>query len=439
MGALAAMMAAGTLAFGQGTQTLTMEQAVVIGLENSKALRQSAGRVAYADARAGEAFASALPSIKAVGNYTRLSDVPAFEFDSPLPPPAPRKITLAPSLVNAYSARVTVQHPLFTGFRIDAGREAAEATVEASSQEFVKDRAELVYAIKAAYWGLYRAREFRKLADENVEQIRSHVNDVKNLMEQGLATTNDRLAAEVQLSDAQLRQIDAANNVRLAQIGLNNTLGIPLSTEIVIGTDIAHAPRAFAPLDSLVERGAVSRPDIKALDARVHAGEAGVTAARAGWWPQIYLSGNYTYARPNSRIQPTQDLFKGTWDLGVTVSLDLWNWGTTIHQTDQAQAQLAQLREGRAQVVDAATLEITQTYLTMEQARERITVASGGLARAEENYRVTNRRFKEGLVINSDMLDAQYSLNLAKTTYTQALVDFELAQERLAKALGEDR
>jgi outer membrane protein TolC len=59
------------------------------------------------------------------------------------------------------------------------------------------------------------------------------------------------------------------------------------------------------------------------------------------------------------------------------------------------------------------------------------------VARAEENHRVTTQRYKEGLVLNSEMIDALYSMTAAKTTYTQSLVDFELAQARLSKAVGE--
>ena len=94
---------------------------------------------------------------------------------------------------------------------------------------------------------------------------------------------------------------------------------------------------------------------------------------------------------------------------------------------------------GRVQTLtqDGVTLDVTQASLTLAQASERIGVATTGLARAEENYRVTSKRFKEGLVINSDMLDAEYALTSAKTNHTQTLVDFELAQARLTRAIGE--
>ena len=68
---------------------------------------------------------------------------------------------------------------------------------------------------------------------------------------------------------------------------------------------------------------------------------------------------------------------------------------------------------------------------------ENLQQCVGEKPRAEENHRVTTQRYKEGLVLNSEMIDALYSLTAAKTTYTQSLVDLELAQARLAKAVGE--
>jgi outer membrane protein TolC len=435
---LALALAAVVAVTAEAQQSLTVEQAVQIGLENSKMLRQSASKVLYADAKSAEVNASALPSIRATGAYTRVSDIPPFSITLPFTIPGiPNSFVLSQTILDNYSLRVGVQQPLFTGFRLDASKEAAARNVDASSQDYAKDKSDLIFNVRTAYWALFRARELKKLADDNVAQITAHLNDVKNLEDQGLATINDMLAAEVQLSNGQLAQVDANNNAQIALVALDNTLGIPLSTDITIASPVAESPRQFASLDTLVQQGLEARPEIKGMDARVKAGEAGVTVARAGWWPQIALTGNYYYANPNQRFQPALIAWRNTWDVGVNVSLDIWNWGTTVHQTDQAQAQLAQTREASGQMQDGVTLDITQAYLTLKQARERVTVAKQAVARAEENHRVTTQRYKEGLVLNSEMIDALYSMTAAKTTYTQSLVDFELAQARLAKAVGE--
>jgi outer membrane protein TolC len=107
-----------------------------------------------------------------------------------------------------------------------------------------------------------------------------------------------------------------------------------------------------------------------------------------------------------------------------------------MHQTQQAQAQLAQAQDALGQLRDGITLEVTQNYLTLHQSRERIGVSQQTVKQAEENYRVTNEKFRLGVALNSDLLDAEASLLQAKWNYIQSLVDYELAQARLQKSIG---
>lgn len=433
---ISVLLIAATSVFAQSKLPLTVEKAIQLGLENSKALHLSQMKVQYADARAGETNAARLPSLKFGGGYTRLSDVPAFNI-GPFPPLLTTPISVAPAVLNNYSMKLSMTQPLFTGFRMDALSRAADYTAEAQNFEYSKDKSDLIYNVRVAYWSLYKAIQIKKVVDENVEQVKAHLKDVQSMMVQGMTTNNDVLKVQVQLSDVQLKQIDANNGVRLAMIGLNNTIGIPLSTDIGLESNVVHQPKEYGDLNKLIEQAMERRPELKAMDSRVQAGEAGVTAARSGWFPQIYLSGNYYYSRPNQRIFPTQDIFKDTWDVSVGVSLDIWNWGTTVHQTDQAQAQLAQAKDALGQIQDGITLDLTQSYLNIQQARERIGVADQGVKQAEENYRVTNKRFNAGLASTSDMIDAEVALLLAKTNQTNALVDYQLAQARIEKSIGE--
>jgi outer membrane protein len=422
---------------------LTVEKGIEIGLQNSKSLHASSMKVQAADAKESEMRTNRLPSVKLSGGYTRLSQIPDAQLVLPpqfnLPP-----VKISQTILDNYNSKLTVQQPLFTGFKIQSGINAAEYTTRATEQDYAKDKSELIYNIKNAYWNLFKANEFKKVIDENVEQVKAHLADVQNLLDQGMATNNDKLRVQVQLSNAQLTQIDVNNNVRLAMIVLDNVMGLPLSTRIEIASSpnqqVDSTGRGITPspnIDILIGKAKEQRPEIKAMAFRVKAGESGVTAARAGWFPQVYLFGDYNYAKPNSRIFPTVDQFKDTWDVGITASWDLWNWGATIHQTDQAQSQLAQAQDAYDQLQDGVTLEVTQNYLNVQQASERIGVAATAVQQAQENFRVVNEKYKSGLALNTDLLDAEVSLLQAKTNYTQSLVDYELALARLSKAVGE--
>lgn len=420
--------------FAQQTASLTLDQAIEIGLEKSKGLHSSLMKVQYADSKSSEADAQLLPSVKFNGAYARLSDVPASQVSLPF---LPQPITLSPSVLNNYNLRVSVQQPLFTGFKLQRNADIAEYTASATQKDFEKDKSDLIFNIKSAYWNLSQAIELQKVVDENVEQMKAHLKDVQSWQGQGMITTNEVLKVQVQLSDAKLRQIDMRNNVQLARIGFNSLLGLSLDTDIELATNIKHEPRKFDGLNILLPQAMDRRPELKSMEYRVRAGDAAVSIARSNWFPQIYLSGNYYSSRPNQRFFPTEDAFKDTWDVGVGMSFDVWNWGSTIHQTDQAKAQLSQAEDGLAQLKDGVTLDVTRNYLSLSRAKERIAVAEQGVRQAEENYRVTNAKFKEGLSLNSDLLDAEVALLQAKTNYTQSLVDYELAEAGLERAIGE--
>lgn len=424
--------------------TLTIEKSIEIGLENSKSLHSSLMKVQAADSKSGETHTFLLPSLKAIGSYTRLSDVPPFAAVIPPNelgpgfPPQQVNWTLSQTVLDNYNLRLSLQQPLFTGWRLQSSTRMAEYSAQATEQDYNKDRSELVYNIKSAYWNLYKANEFKKVIDENVEETRAHLKDVENFYAQGLVTENEVLRVEVQLSNAEVLQLDAQNNAQLSMLALNNTIGIPLGTTIELASEIQPQEKTFGDQNALVETALQNRPEVRGMDLRVKASESGVSLARSGWLPQIYLAGNYYYARPNSRIFPTVDQFRDTWDMGISVSMDIWNWGTTVYQTDQAQAQLAQARDALGQLRDAINLEVTQSCFNLSQSKAKLAVAEKGVHQAEENYRVTNEKFKSGLALNSDLLDAESALLQAKWNRIQASVDSELADAQLEKAIGRD-
>lgn len=423
-----------TTAVAQQTIQLSIDDAVRLSFDKSKALHASLMRSQVADAKAGEATTLMLPAVKLNGGYTRLSNVPAAQVSLPF---LSAPIMLSPSIVDNYSARLTVQQPIFTGLRLRRNADIADFTAQATRKEYDRDRRDLALGVKSAYWNLKKTLEVQRVVDENVEQVKAHLKDVQNWQKQGLITNNEVLKVQVQLSDVQLRQIDARNNVQLAVISLNNIIGLPLDTRIQPTTDLVHAHRAFEPLPDLIRTAQSRRPELHSMQFRVQAGDAAVSIAQSGWWPQVYLVGNYISARPNQRVFPAQDIFKDTWDVGVAVSLDLWNWGATLRQTDQAKAQLEQVRDGLGQLQDAITLEVTRDYLNLRRGEERILVAEQGVKQAEENYRVTSAKFKQGLALNSDLLDAEVALLQAKMNYTQAVADYELAESSLERSIGE--
>lgn len=413
---------------------LTLDDAVNMSLNNSKALHASQMKVSAAEARTGEMSAAQLPQVTFRGGYTRLSEVPSFMFTIP---GTSQKVEVSPAVFNNYTLMLSVQQPVFTGFRLESSVRAAEYSAEATKVDFTKDKSEVVLAVKTAYWSLYKAQEFERVAKENKETVTAHLTDIENMAKNGMATNNDVLKVKVQLSNAELAIVDAQNAITISTVALNNYMGRPLTTPIMIASKANSPAGSMSAPDDMIAKAGKQRPELLAASYRIKASEEGITAAKSAWYPQISVAGNYYYNRPNQRIVPTVDEFRGTWDIGINLSMNLWNWGATSRQTEQAEAQLAQATDAMGQIKEAINVEVTQNYLSAIQLRKKIEIADVAVNQAEENLRTTTQRFKNGVAINSDVLDAEVLLVNAKNTLAQAVADYEIANARLQKSLGE--
>lgn len=416
------------------TQTdLSVDEAVRMGLENSKAVKISDAKLGAAAAKADEAHAARLPSLKFEGGYRRLSDVPPFEIQ---PPGFPNPIEVSPTVLNTYNLRVGLQQPIFTGFKLESNAKAAEYLEEAARFDHRATEADLLVNIKAAYWTVYQTMEVQKSVDENVTRLTAHVKEVDNLMKAGMATRSDRLRIETQLSNARLTQIDASNDVALAMMNLNNVIGHPLDDQWTL-TSKPEEPGDARQSESDAQSRAMSlRPDLQAMAFRVQASDQALSAVQGSWWPQVFLTGNYYYNRPNTRYLPTIDQFKDSWDIGIQLQFDIWNWNTTSYQSEQARAQVQQAELQLDQMRDNVTLEVKRALLTLRRSREKVKVARIGIDQADENVRTTNDRFKNGIATSADILDADVSLLQARTNLTGSLVESEMAKAQLERAIG---
>ena len=426
------ILATNGVIFSQEKLSLTIDKAIEIGLENSKTLHSSFMNVKSYEAKSKETNAAMLPSLKLRASYKRLSDVDPFIINTPY-----GNFTVSPTILNNYSTQLTLSQPLFTGFRLKSQSEIAELSTKAAQEQYSAAKSDLVYDIKNAYWSLFKAQQLKKVLDENVDRFKAHLTDAKNMMSVGMMTNNDVLKIEVQLSDAMFNQSEAENAVKLSKVALANVLGISLGTDFEIASTTQLNTQKYDKLNSLVEKAVELRPEVKAADLRVKAGESGVTAAKSGWYPQISLEGNFYYSRPNQRIFPAKDEFNDTWDVGVNLNMNIWDWMTTAHRTDEAQASLAQSIDALGTIKDGVTLEVTQNYLNMQQGKNKIEIADLTIKQAKENMRVTDEKFKSGLALSSDLIDAEVALLQAETNYTNSVVDFELAKARLEKSIGD--
>ena len=412
---------------------LTLDESIQIGLKNSKDLIISKSKTRFANAKVSEVTSQMLPQLQFSASYARLSDITPFQVSVPfysLP------IKIQDPILNNYNLKLSLTQPFFTGFRLSSLKSAAEYNFDASASDYNAAVNNYALQIQEAFWNFYNAQKIVDLIKEQKVSVNKHLVDTKNFMDNGLATMNDVLKLQVQLSNIELQLIDAENNRDLARINFNKAIGYDLSSETEIKVDSIIPVTDESSLEDLINEAKLKRNEVHSLEKRVLASDEAITAANSNWFPNLFLFGDVYYSNPNQRIMPQKDEFTETWDVGVSLNWSLWNWGYTSSQSNQAKELKLQTETSLSKLKDAIEIEVTREYLNYNKSLKKVEVAKTSVEQAEENYRLTEDKYNQQLASSSDLIDAETYLLEAKTNLTSALVNYQLSKIRLDKSIG---
>jgi len=416
----------------QTHQRLTLEEAIKLGLENSKSLKISGAKVEVAQAKYHQALDAALPAVIASASYQRLSNLDAPQI---LFPGATEPVTIFPIYVNNYSAKLSANEIVFSGFRAKYAEESLQLLLEASKLDAVKDKDEIIYNIIQGYYNLYKVKESEKIIADNLAQVNRHVSEMKLQEEQGLVLHNDVLRWQLQESNIELTKIDLENNRNLANYNMNLLLGLN-DVAIDVDSNAALQLREEKQLNDYMTLAASTRGDLQSISLRTKAAEKNLKVAQNSFLPQVSVGGSLYDLRPNPRIIPPKDEFTFTWDVGIFFTWDLMRLYSNKHTVDESKAALTQYKESMNQLSDAVKMEVNQNYLTWKQSQERLLVLQKSVEQADENYRITDSRYRNNSAVLSDVLDANNSLLNTKLNLALAKADAQVAYYRLMKSTG---
>ncbi len=417
--------------------TVTVNEAVRRALRETPTIQAAEQQAVAAAASAREARSAWFPVVRGQASYRRLSDNVDYTVELPgVPGSGEQPVTFAPAILNRYAARASVEQPLFTGFRIPNQHDAAQARTRAARARVDATEQEVAFETRATYWELYRARVQAQAMAKGVRLIEQRLTDVRNQRAAGRATDAEVLRVKARRDRIRAERLQARNAVQSARRTLNDLMGRSLEVAVALADTVTVDSVDQSPA-ALVERAAQQRPDLRALRQTAQARASEVDVAQSDWYPQVILSGSYLYARPNEQLFPPEDRFQGTWEAGVTLSWDLSLGFRTDAAADRAQAEWRQARYELQDQRQSVRNEVRKRVEAVAQARQAVRAAETSLESARAAYQSVQSRFEEGMVVVSDLLDAERALREVRSQLAAAQADYALARAALARAVGE--
>lgn len=412
---------------------LSLADAVTRGLENSHRIAEARARQEGAKAAVTSAGLAKKPTVGASASYSRTNHVEEFSF----PRPDGTRLVVYPDIPDNMVSRLSFQWPIFTSGRTDALERAAEAEAQAAGADIETARADLRLEITRAYWAAVTAREAVRVLEESQVRAEAQVKDARQRFDVGLIPPNEVSSLEAQRSRERAQLIEAGNVREAALIDLRRLIGADPETVIELSDSIETvAPIAGGAAVDLIRTALDSRTERKALTLRLGGAEERRKAALTANKPTIAFTGGVDYANPNPRIFPRQDEWRESWDVGVAVNWNFFDFGRARAQAAEASAAVTATRERIAEFDAIVSADVRQRLLDLDSSQAMVRAAGDAVRAAAEARRVITDRFAAGVATSTDVLVAQVALLENELTRTRALAAVRLAEARLQRSLG---
>jgi len=174
-------------------------------------------------------------------------------------------------------------------------------------------------------------------------------------------------------------------------------------------------------------------PALKLLQAKEAQAQGLIKVEKGSYYPTVFLYGNYTLYEDDSLFAKMEP----DWMLGVGVNIPLLSRDGRSGKVEAAKSALLQARYTKAQTQQDLNLLLEQSYRQLLQAQDEVVSLNTSLSLAQENKRLRDIAFKQGLSTSIEKVDAELKLTAVETQQLGAQYRYIQSYARLMAISGQ--
>lgn len=407
---------------------LTLEEALAMSRVNNPVTAASAERIAQARARLDQARGDSLPRLGVSLLYQEVQNEPRY-------PVVPAGYAKA-GFESTWKAALTLNWLLYSSGAVEFNTESRRLALCGVEARERRTGQAVEWGTTSAWYDLRRAEGKLSVAADVLDLTKEHLQHVEALFRNGVVAKNEVLRVRVSVSEAELNVIQAKNAVSVGWKALERAVGASLEGVYDLPPS-EEMPEAPALPEDAVEAGLARRPEMEALELAARSANMASRAAKAQDGPQLMLMGE-AYSAGDTFFPDKQNDWKAT----LMLSWSLFDGGVSSARAREAKAAaeefLLQMEDLKRQI----ELEISVARLNCESSRQRVETGRAMVESAEEDYRMSLRRYTAQVGTNIDVLDARVALSNARNQLVDSSYDLLKARAEMEFAMGvigEDR
>jgi outer membrane protein len=412
------------LASAQTAQTLSLQEAEQIAIQNHPQIQAATALASAAEAQVREVRASYYPN--ANGSLTGAEAVDSNRIGA--------GVLNSPAVFDKYANGFSISQ-LVTDFgRTHQLAKSSNLHARAQQENVVTSRADVLLQVDQSYFGVLRAQALLRVAQQTVSERQLVSNQVTQMAANLLKSQLDVTFANVDLAQSQLLLIQAQNNLQASYADLTRALGFADQRTYNLIEQV-QTPAPPMDLTSLIQQAMMNRPELISQQFEVSAAQTFATAERDLWFPTISAVGAAGLIPFHTVVNATglNDQYAAA---GFNVNIPISNGHSFGALRNEATARALAQQQNLRDLQDRIVRDVNKAWLDANSGYQRLSVVQQLVNQATLALNLAQARYQLGLSSIVELTQAQLNLTQAQIEQVDATYDYQTQLSVLNYQIG---
>lgn len=298
------------------------------------------------------------------------------------------------------------QQVVYAGGAIRSGIRQAELGKQLAELDLQKNVQEIRFLLVGHYLDLYKLDNQIRVLEKNLELTDEVIANMTARREQGTVLKNDVTRYELQKEQLNLQLSRVEDARKIANHQLVTTLHLPEETEIKPDTSLLDQQILTLTEEEWQDMAESHNLLLKQAQATIQLNEQKVKLERSERLPHISLVAADHLDGPITIEVPVLDNNFNYWYIGIGVKYNISSLFKNNRKLKQAQLNVRRAEEQHQLAQEQIENAVQEGYVNFLTAFTDLRTQENSVRLADENYAVTDNRYRNEMALLTDMLDA---------------------------------
>lgn len=413
-------------------ERLTLKQALNYAIENNTAAKKALLDIDKGQYKTQEVRAQALPQLTGNAGLTYNAIIGQLVADIGGQTQSFKMGQAWNSVAGVQLSQQIFNQQVFTGLQAAKSSETYYRLNAQLTQE------QVIEQVANNYYQVLVNRQQLNVIDTNIKNVKVFEKIISNQYKNGLAKKIDVDRMNVNLTNLTTQRAEVENAIIMLENQLKFAMGMPINTPISLPASELSEVNQYPVLADTVNLA--SKTEINILNAQKTLLNLQRKAYAAEYYPSLSLNANYNYNTQSNSFDflktNRQAIGYDASAIGLTLRVPIFNGFLTRSKIRQAEVDIKQHDLDFYQATNSLNMAYENAKIQLRNNLNTIKAQNKNALLAKEIYQSTQNNYNNGLATLTDLLDTETSLTQAQNSYTQALLNYKIAEIQLIKSQG---